>query len=518
MPAPIIERIKIADNLPSLPTVAMQLVQMSRNSQASATDIAQILQQDPALTAKVLQMVNSAMYGMTRKISSLNQAVVVLGQRAVKVLALSFSLVDTIHQAKSDQLDYQAFWRRSLTTAVAARLLSRAVAPRQSEESFISGLLADIGIVAAFACAREMYQPVYACHISERQPLAQIESAQLGVTHAAMSQAMLRTWNLPEDLCVAVGAHHGEGLEALSGPQSELARIVFVGSAIATLCCQDAQATPRPEVTAQCLELLAIDDATLDRVLEELDTHVKDTASMMSVEVGKTTNYAQIQVDAAMRLAQLSMEAEVERAHFARREENTRLQLGLVQLEKQVIMEDATIDGLTGIENRAAFDKHLVEKLDSTSRGGLPLGLILLDVDHFKQFNDTHGHQAGDEVLRRVGATLQEVAREHGFIARYGGEEFAAIVAGQTANALARLAEDIRMAIQLLQVDYNGSQLRVTASLGVANADPKTVPQTPEEMIEMADQNLYRAKKNGRNRVEVSAAALEQPQTPDASN
>ncbi|HEX7450393.1 MAG TPA: GGDEF domain-containing protein [Pirellulales bacterium] len=160
-------------------------------------------------------------------------------------------------------------------------------------------------------------------------------------------------------------------------------------------------------------------------------------------------------------------------------------------------MAEARTDGLVGVANRRAFDEELERQCKALKSQGLPFYLVLLDVDHFKQFNDRHGHQAGDEVLKGVGRILSETVREQDFVARYGGEEFAVIVPETTSREAKATAEQIRSAVESGRFDYNGQQLQVTASLGMAGA---VVGQEPKALIQRADEALYAAKKNGRNR------------------
>ena len=122
MSAAIIDKIRKADNLPSLPTVAMEVLRMTQVEDVSAADIALVVQQDPALTGKILKVVNSSLFGMPREISSVQQAMVVLGLRTVKVMVLSFSLVDSMNTKTAGGLDLESFWRRSLTASAAVPL------------------------------------------------------------------------------------------------------------------------------------------------------------------------------------------------------------------------------------------------------------------------------------------------------------------------------------------------------------------------------------------------------------
>ncbi|QVL34880.1 GGDEF domain-containing protein [Telmatocola sphagniphila] len=158
----------------------------------------------------------------------------------------------------------------------------------------------------------------------------------------------------------------------------------------------------------------------------------------------------------------------------------------------------ANTDGLTGVRNRSAFNAKLLEEYDRANRYNHPLSVILMDVDHFKIFNDTFGHPAGDEVLKAVGRTLQETARSTDFVARYGGEEFAVLLPDTELSGAMVLAERFRRAIASVSWDKRA----VTVSVGVSTS----TKQTPEasKLVQEADEALYRSKKNGRNRVNHS--------------
>ncbi|MBZ9986141.1 GGDEF domain-containing protein [Mesorhizobium sp. BH1-1-5] len=164
----------------------------------------------------------------------------------------------------------------------------------------------------------------------------------------------------------------------------------------------------------------------------------------------------------------------------------------------QTLEQAALTDSLTGMQNRRYFDDALREYLHEFRRIDRPVGLMILDLDHFKQVNDTHGHDVGDEVLRAVATCLRGMTRYHDVVARLGGEEFAVVTPNMDVELLARFAERIRKAIANMSIMSGNVRLKVTTSVGLAVWDHK---ESAEDFYRRADRQLYEAKKQGRNRV-----------------
>lgn len=169
-----------------------------------------------------------------------------------------------------------------------------------------------------------------------------------------------------------------------------------------------------------------------------------------------------------------------------------------LSLRSQTLERAALTDALTGTQNRRYFDDALKEYLDEFRRVNRPVGLLIVDLDHFKQINDTHGHDVGDEVLRAVGNCLKDMTRYHDVVARLGGEEFAVVAPNMDLEMMKRFAERIRRAIGDMAIVSGNARLKVTASAGLAVWDRK---EPAEALFKRADQQLYQAKKTGRNRV-----------------
>jgi diguanylate cyclase (GGDEF)-like protein len=176
--------------------------------------------------------------------------------------------------------------------------------------------------------------------------------------------------------------------------------------------------------------------------------------------------------------------------------------LGEANLRLQYL---TAIDGLTRIANRRSLDMSLITEWQRAMRKQEPLGVVMIDVDHFKLFNDTYGHLAGDECLRGVAGALQGFARRPGDLAaRYGGEEFVLVLTNANPQQARTVAERVRDGILSLSIpNHRSSHGNVTISLGVASIIPSTQMSGPEVLLLAADQALYRAKQSGRNRVVV---------------
>jgi diguanylate cyclase (GGDEF)-like protein len=158
-------------------------------------------------------------------------------------------------------------------------------------------------------------------------------------------------------------------------------------------------------------------------------------------------------------------------------------------------------DPLTRLYNRRYFDDRLKSEFSFARRHGTPLALLLVDIDHFKVVNDTHGHLVGDRVLRWVAENIRRTVRPEDVLARYGGEEFILIARGMSAESAETLGNRVRYGLQTSRFQVGGTDLHLTVSVGVASMSGDAPCAGPDELISLADEALYQAKSAGRNRV-----------------
>ncbi|MCP4245859.1 MAG: GGDEF domain-containing protein, partial [bacterium] len=228
-----------------------------------------------------------------------------------------------------------------------------------------------------------------------------------------------------------------------------------------------------------------------DEIFDEITGRWQEYGSILSIQTSEVQSFAEIQAEAQECIAELSLA--------------TQLEAQQVEEERDVALKRANSDALTGLANRAAFDERLEHEVQRAVRTGRPLALAMMDVDRFKLFNDTHGHQAGDTVLQTVAKAVAGAVREVDLPARYGGEEFAVIAPECDPAGAVKLGERLRRAVEAAEVTYEDKTLKVTASFGVVVYVNPDGSRRPADLIRAADRLLYRAKDAGRNNVKCAA-------------
>jgi diguanylate cyclase (GGDEF)-like protein len=174
---------------------------------------------------------------------------------------------------------------------------------------------------------------------------------------------------------------------------------------------------------------------------------------------------------------------------------------------KQVIdllQERARIDAVTGLNNRAAMDDALIAATSAFQRTGHPVALLMIDLDHFKKINDTYGHGVGDDVIRRVGASIRAGCRPYDMACRFGGDEFGVILAQSDTACAVKISKRILSVINKIKIRAGGDEIEVVCSGGLASATEMPIDFEPADLLKAADKALYSAKSEGRNRLVVA--------------
>ena len=223
-----------------------------------------------------------------------------------------------------------------------------------------------------------------------------------------------------------------------------------------------------------------------------------------AVQAARINEAAQVQANLELRALEEELEQRISDRTAELDASNQKLleQLDHIKTLQARLRQEAIHDSLTGLFNRRYLDEVLPIELARSKRAGLPLTIFMLDIDHFKQVNDTHGHQVGDAVMKSVGESLKKSVRVGDVVCRYGGEEFLLVMSGMKEVDAHVRGEVLRTMVKLQKVDGKDGPLNVTISIGGA-----IYPENGlmcDELLASADDALYRAKQNGRNRVEFA--------------
>ncbi|MCA9216900.1 MAG: GGDEF domain-containing protein [Planctomycetales bacterium] len=481
------------DSLPSPPHVAIKVIELSKDQDKGVRDLSDVLSLDSALSAAILRIANSTAYSRGRVIDSIHQAVSVMGAKATVAVALGFSLKQSFPSwSHPSGLSGELLWRRNVATAVASRSLVRLLGNGNEQRAFLCGLLSRIGQLVLHTAAKDAYERV----LSESDtcfPSPELERKHCGLSHHEIAFTLLSHWKLPDDVCEAV-RDWGEVVEGRK-TDSPLTSIVTVADAVAGLLTGDNQALELERVRVLADSLLGITEHEIERMFMSSEEELKSTLSVFGDPHSDQINCEAILEEARQRLILMSIGLAADLATANNKS---------TQLEEanRSLVETANTDVLTRLPNRAALQKETDALWECWRRNpARRFAVVMMDIDHFKSFNDSKGHAAGDRVLQGVGRALRDVARGTDFVARYGGEEFTILLANAHPEQAAIAAERFRSAVENLKVSFEGETLSVTASFGVAFSGDIPEAQSFEEFVEAADKALYISKRGGRNRV-----------------
>jgi diguanylate cyclase (GGDEF)-like protein len=499
--AAILERVLACPSLPSLPGVAIKVLELTRDPQVSISKIAELVQNDPALASKVLKTINSSYYGLTQPCPSISRAMSLLGLNTVKAIVLSFSLVDSSKKVDGAGFDFTAYWRRSVYAAAGARALAIATKRCDADEAFLGALLQDIGMLAGFAAMPDVYGRVIAMAGPDHDELIKFERQALGVDHARIGSAMAERWHFPPQIIECIAKHHDA--EKASLAHEAVVRVVGLsglGAGALTL------ADPRRKLGAFIQRSRDWFGLTPDQSKAQVQGIAKgavELSRLLDLRTGAAPDTAAILSQAHVQMVDVQETIQAEAMELRR--SNSELSLKTVT------------DGLTGAFNRAHFDEQSTSLFVSCAAEKRPLAVLFIDADKFKSVNDTHGHKAGDAVLVELARRLRDSVGKSGVVCRYGGEEFAVLLPGINLDKAARVADIIRAGLEKAPIDISSTgakvkEIKVTMSVGVSATDaPGMSFANVEALVHAADQGVYLAKRTGRNRVKTCVDVAREP-------
>ncbi|MBU8934609.1 MAG: HDOD domain-containing protein [candidate division Zixibacteria bacterium] len=275
--------------LSSLPQTLAEVLRISRDDGAAANDLVDVLKRDPALTTKTLRLANSPFFGAGREISSMLQAVMTLGTKAVTALALSTSVYDLTGKWKSS-IDRCRFWRHSLCVAIAARNLVQTAGLKNTEEAFVAGLLHDVGLLVLESSFPDKYARVWES-VEAGERIDHLETGIWGTNHARVGQFLLEQWHLPTIICEAIGSHHQDLSAHTKESPPLLSQVITLANLTAHFTV--AKPHPRPITSQEQIEILCknlgLQQEDMRRNSELILKQTAEESEFLEIDIGSTS-------------------------------------------------------------------------------------------------------------------------------------------------------------------------------------------------------------------------------------
>lgn len=490
----LIEKLIAGSNLPSLPSVAVKIINASKDPDIGLADVAAIISSDPAISSKILKIANSPLYSQRRAINNLREALTLLGFNVALMTALSFSLIQSLKSSTNKQFNQESYWKRSILSAEIARMLGVQLGLLKLEDLFLAALLQDIGILVLGNLRNSPYQQ-YDEKFLKHAERVNLELDLLNVDHSQVGAWLLNSWKFPDKLVNAVKNSHSlisNVNESVEEKNLFECCLNFSGN-LADIWLED-NPDELLRATQDAAELfLNMDKTEFNNLMANINRELPVIANLFEINLADEIDHGQLLDEARELLLDRSI-------HFIKQSEEDRRHIESITEQVKDIEKESQQDHLTKIYNRKYIDRILAEEYESANINHWPLSLAFIDLDEFKIINDTYGHLAGDKMLVAIAEFFANNIRETDTLARYGGDEFILLLPGATSHIaqgmLTRLMELLK---EKLEVEFDGDVLNSTVSIGLASHMDTNDFDTLKDFIRAADKALYKAKEAGRN-------------------
>ncbi|MDX2017454.1 MAG: GGDEF domain-containing protein [Planctomycetota bacterium] len=494
----IIEEVLSCSTLPSLPAVALKVIELTSDPNVKLPELARVIQNDQALAAKVLRTVNSSFYGLRQKVGTIDKALVMLGLGPVKALALGFSLISTI-DSKDDSFDLKGYWRRGLYTAVAARLIAEAARKPFGDEAFLGGLLQDVGMFAMHRALGVRYDAIVTAAGPDHRKLVKAELTALETQHPDIGAMLCQRWKLPDELVLPVKYH--ERPTAAPKNCGDLVRAVGLGNYAHDAMTDEDPGPALKRLYARADEWFGIKSDEMSSIVRRINESTKEMSRLLQLDTGSGADVEGIIAQADKQLLEVSKQT---------------LAAGEGEKGMSSLLIDAVqTDPLTGVVARAGFDMAMRRGVETAQSDQAPMILVQVMLDGFKPILEKLGREAADEALVGAAALLKKhFEPSGGIVVRLGHEVFAAVIVGADSRGVEGLCAEFLTDLERASSTWPGlsgcaaAGLRagITASVG-ASVMPVGVTLSAAQMVTEATRMLQASRTQGGNRVTMPPPA-----------
>ena len=479
-----------SSSVPTIPQVAQKLLELLNRDDVNLSDLADVISVEPSLALKVIRLINSPFYSLAREITSLRDAVLYLGLNAVRCVALSFSFLSAFPHDKSRGERLGVLWHMSLMNALAARHLANEVGGWDGEEAFLTGLVADAGVLLMYGSLPEYAELLDQFYEGEAD-LLELEQKHLQTTHPRLGSLLLETWKFPKHLVELVGYHHDPTLIPSESPSEQQARVL-----LAAWLCARALTVPGFTDKITSLEhrvsgLLGIPVAVARGIVAELPDELRKTASLFEIPGDAQRSYEDLLNEANQTLSRIALEAD----------QNARDLAGTLALGRGSGFRDVpqpasgpeNVDQETGLLSRPAFERLLEAYHRRARENHRPIGLIIMEFANLKAIVEHNGPEVAREALARIGERAAELIRQSDHCARLSENQIAVLAPGCSAPNLIHAAERIRFGLENEALDTSAGPLSCQLVVGLASTTPHKDAIDPHTLFRFAASAVDRA-------------------------
>lgn len=497
-----IDQIACIEIVSGHPRVAIRLIELSKNTEAELEDYSVLIETDAGLASRMLALVNSAWFAPTHPVQTVKRAVCTLGLGQVRVVALSHCVASLHKSIKLNKDDSRAMWAASMCKAIAARMVCESLDQVHAQEAFTIALLQDLGLALFSAMDQGVIGSVLRDVRLDPEAASRAETDAFGMTHAEAGARMAKQLGLPEFYAETIRAHHTH-----STTEGEAAGPVQLACSIAALLPHDIRYW-----TSHDMQRLRETLAGHQLQWTSLETFMQ----LIQEEFAVTDEYLNDGVPSPDLMECLGYASEENaRASSVLVAQNSSLMMGAGKLQAAVDVAEhakrraetrADKDPLTDLFNRSGWDRRAKLTLRQAQSTSGTIGMAFLDLDLFKQINDTHGHQVGDHFLAEVGERIKDAVRSDDLVCRWGGDEFVILFRGTDEDSCMDALMRVKSHIESVPVQLDELVLNVSTSVGYVVVNAGSSKLELETLLQMADENLYRAKASDRGSIVAAVA------------
>jgi HD-like signal output (HDOD) protein/GGDEF domain-containing protein len=491
------ESLLAGEELPSLPAVAVEVLRLCRRDDVTLDDLAGVIAMDPALAAKLLRYSNSSLFNLGTEVTTLQRAMLVLGLKSVQLMSLSFSLAGGLPRA-GQGFDYDAFWRRSIALAVAARLMASLTRQANEDEAFLCGLLGEIGrLVLTRGHAR--YSELFA---AERGwPARARECAVLGYHSGDVGGMLLQKWGLPETIHLGVAALHDPGeLPADLAPEHRrLVEVLHAAHlAVEVLCARASGALGA--LVARAAERFNLGEARVEAYLLALEGAFGEAAKLLDLPLPTDRSHAEILAEARAAMLDVGLGAtgQLRRARpdFSHRAGP---------------LSAAGVNALTGLPCAQGFHDYVVKEVRARRASSLAhaFGILLVGLDAAK--GKPIPGDGTDEAQRLVASVLRRMTRKGDVPAYLEAGLFGVLVPECSAFGLRTLAERIRIGVTQHTLALHAGDAQLTVSIGGGCIGRAQRANDGDVLLAVCRRYLARAREGGGNASLIHPSVIHGP-------